>query len=141
MRLYEFNKTVRLVPGAHIIDRAEEPENDGIYDRLHYLTPRELVKQEVLIVEDGKRIVGALGLEKNPYEDNTYWIDYVEVEYDYQNQQIAAKLIHSAFEFAYKRQVGLENSSYTPQGTERIKHIFARISKEFPDVDFQEQRR
>lgn len=139
MRLYEFDKVVRLVPGSSIRDREREPENKDLYRRLHYMIPQYLDNEEVLIVEDGRRIVGALGLEKNPYADNIYWIKYVEVESAYQNQGISIKLIKAAFEFARDRQVNLTNSTYTPQGAERIKKIFDRISKQFPDVDFREQ--
>lgn len=139
MRLYEFDKIVRLVPGSSILDRAKEPENKNLYKRLHYMIPQYLNNEEVLIVEDGRRIVGALGLEKSPYDDNTYWIKYVEVESGYQNQGISIKLIKAAFEFARERQADLTNSTYTPQGIERIKKIFDRIRKEFPDVNFREQ--
>lgn len=139
MRLYEFDKIVRLVPGSSIPDRTRESENKDLYKRLHYMIPQYLDDEEVLIVEDGRRIVGALGLQKSPYDDNVYWIKYVEVEVAYQNQGISIKLIKAAFEFAREREADLTNSTYTPQGAERIKKIFDRISKEFPDVNFREQ--
>ena len=139
MRLSEFDKTVRLIPGREIVDTyARMPENENLFKRFKYLSPRHLENEEVLTVLDGKQIVGAAGLEKSPYEENVYWMKYVEVDSRVREKGIASKLIQAMFDFARKRKTRLRSSSYSDMGDLRLKKVVDRVRTEYPDVPYKD---
>lgn len=138
MRFNEFDKSVKLVPGSDLLDHEKEIENRKLFKRFKYLVPNYLKNEEVLIAQDERRIVGVAGLEKSPYEDNVYWIKYVEVDEKYREQKIARKLIEAIFDFARQRKTNLRNSSYSVLGELHLQRIFDQMQTQHPDVGFKE---
>ncbi|MDD3284606.1 MAG: GNAT family N-acetyltransferase [Patescibacteria group bacterium] len=87
------------------------------------------------IIKINDIVVGLCELEKNPYRENIYWIKFLSIDPEYQGMGYASKLTEEVFKFAKKNCFGLESSSYSTDGEEKLKPLFQKLSKE-TEVDF-----
>jgi len=71
-------------------------------------------------VKSGEIIVGISELQKNPTEKNTFWIKFISVDPQYQNQGFASTLVEEIFRFAKEQGFSVESSSFSSIGYERL---------------------
>jgi GNAT superfamily N-acetyltransferase len=83
------------------------------------------------VVKEGDKIVGLSELEKSPYADKTFWIQFLSIDPKYQNKGYASKLAEEIFRFAKQEEYSLETSSYTEIGYEKIKGLFNKLAEKY----------
>lgn len=87
------------------------------------------------IIKEGDKIVGLSELEKSPYADKTFWIQFLSIDPKYQGKGYASKLAEEIFRFAKENDYTLETSSYTEEGYEKLKAVFNKLAEKY-SVDF-----
>ncbi len=108
-------------------------EEGGVF---RYFHPGEIIESSrspekfYPVIEINNEIVGLAELQKNPYEENTYWVKFMAVDPLYQGNRYASQLVEKIFEFAKEKQATLEASSYSEEGWSKLKPVFSKISKE-----------
>jgi GNAT superfamily N-acetyltransferase len=93
----------------------------GIYDR----------KMFYPIVRSNKEIVGICELEKNPHEENTYWISFMSVKDSEQGKGYGSKLAEETFRFAKEKEITIEGSIYSDIGREKLKSKLKELSEKY----------
>lgn len=83
------------------------------------------------LIKESQKIVGLSELEKNPYEENVMWIKFISIDPEYQEKGYASKLAEEIFRFAKENGISLETSSYSPEGHQKLKKIFKRLSEKY----------
>ena len=83
------------------------------------------------VVKEGNKIVGLSELEKSPYTDKTFWIQFLSVDPKYQNKGYASRLAEEIFRFAKQEGYSLEASSYTEVGYEKLKDLFNKMAQKY----------
>jgi GNAT superfamily N-acetyltransferase len=83
------------------------------------------------VVKEGNKIVGLSELEKSPYTDKTFWIQFLSVDPKYQNKGYASRLAEEIFRFAKQEDYSLETSSYTEVGYEKLKDLFNKMAQKY----------
>ena len=71
----------------------------------------------------GDHLVGAVGLETNPYNDQEIWGKFVVVDADYRGMGIGGALTRMAMDYAKQQGKQFVPSSYTQDGELKIKPI------------------
>ncbi|MFA6251128.1 MAG: GNAT family N-acetyltransferase [Candidatus Paceibacterota bacterium] len=92
------------------------------------------------VVKEGDKIVGLSELEKSPYSDKTFWIQFLSIDPKYQNKGYASKLGEEIFRFAKQEGYSLETSSYTEIGYEKLKGLFNKLAEEY-SVNFIDKKK
>ncbi|KKM69580.1 hypothetical protein LCGC14_1449270 [marine sediment metagenome] len=135
MRYIEILKeTVEIVDGSEFYKLLSQPENDDVFDRLKYLIYPEVDKEIHFVIRDKQKIVAVAGLQKNPYNEQEYWIKHYSVDMDYQNRGLATKLIDAVFIFADKHHIALKRSTPTEMGLKYLTEPIKRAMKKYPNV-------
>lgn len=81
-------------------------------------------------INEYKKIIGVLVMGKNK---NNYNVFYgISVDKDYQNQGIAKQLIDRYFQYSAERELPVEISSYTEEGSKYIKNYIENKLKTYP---------
>lgn len=81
------------------------------------------------IAEAENEIAGLAELEVDPYKDKNFWIKFISVDPNYQGHGCASKLAEEIFEFAKRRGYSLEESFYSEEGEEKIKHLIRELAE------------
>ena len=107
-------------------------EDGGVF---RYFTPRDTILNAedkfYSLVKIDDKIVGLSELEKNPNQENIFWIKFISIDPEYQGQGYASKLSEEIFRFAKKNGLTLEASIYNSEGYKKIKPILNRFASEF----------
>lgn len=83
------------------------------------------------VVKENNKIVGLSELEKSPYSEKTFWIQFLSIDPKYQNKGYASKLAEEIFRFAKQEGYSLETSSYTEIGYEKLKTLFNKLAEKY----------
>lgn len=84
------------------------------------------------LIKVDDKVIGLCELEKSPFQEKTFWIKFLSIDPEYQNQGYASRLAEEVFRFAKQEDVALETSSYTTkEGYEKLKPLFIRLAKDF----------
>lgn len=78
------------------------------------------------LVEIGDTIVALSGLEQDPNNPQNFWISFVSVDPEFQDEGYASMVIQEIMKFAQERGVTLEPSVYSSAGEEKLKSVIAR---------------
>lgn len=120
MYCYEFlNGTDFYV--KHINDKDET-----VFERLKYLYPSEMYRENYFVCFDGDKVVGNLAIELNPYDENEYWMKHVSVDPMHQNKGISKELIRLMFEFLKQSGKKVSISIYSEEGLLYVKHVIEK---------------
>jgi GNAT superfamily N-acetyltransferase len=80
--------------------------------------------------QDGM-VVGLSEIEKNPDEEDIFWIKYISVDPEFRGEGYATKTAQEIFNFAKKYDYILQASSYsTPEGLQQLKPLLKRLAEE-----------
>lgn len=112
--------------------------NGGVF---YYFVPSDLKdwKDDLyFVVKKKTKIVGLSKLEKIPYKNKTFWIAFLSIDPEYQDQGYATRLAEFIFEFFSCMGCILENSVYSKEGMVRLKPLFTRLAEKYPKVNFTE---
>jgi predicted N-acetyltransferase YhbS len=109
-------------------------DTDSIFVRLKYVLISELSRETLVVARDKGKIVGAIGLQKSPYEEGIYWLKYVSVEESYKNQGLATQLYEEAIKFVQSEGYQIERSSVTPDGRAYLTGVVSRLNEKYPGV-------
>ncbi|MDD5252171.1 MAG: GNAT family N-acetyltransferase, partial [Patescibacteria group bacterium] len=90
---------------------------------------------------DGDQIIGLQELQKDPNQENVYWMTFTEVDSDHRGQRVASKLKEETYRLAKERGYVLEESSYTEAGWERLRDLNARLAEKYGVKLIDRQRR
>lgn len=101
--------------------------------RLHYLNHDDARHQTQIVLYEGARIVGAAGLQINPWQTENVWVQHVSVEEAYRGKGFAAKLIEAVYAYAVDNKLKVEPSAFSALG-QRLKHIFDRFDALHPQA-------
>ncbi|MEI7765645.1 MAG: GNAT family N-acetyltransferase [bacterium] len=96
-------------------------EGTSIY-REHFCFP---------VIKIGDKIIGLSKLQKDPYKDKNYWIQFLSIDPEYQEKGYASKLAEEIFRFAKQEGYSLETSSYTEIGFEKLKGLFNKLAEKY----------
>lgn len=80
------------------------------------------------ILVDSK-IVGLAHIRKNPYIDETYWLSYLCILDEYQNNGLASLLSEYIFTWFKENDLQFETSSYSESGFIKLKPLFNKLSQ------------
>jgi len=97
---------------------------------------RENFFYPVIRVDD--KIVALCEMEKSPYEENLYWITGVSTDPAYQGKGYASHVLEETFRFARERGFDLEASTYTDEGSQKLKSVCRKLAIQY-GVEFREQ--
>lgn len=101
--------------------------------RLHYLNHDDARHQTHVVLYQGARIVGAAGLQINPWNTENVWVQHVSVEEGHRGKGLAAKLIEAVYAYAVENNLKVEPSAFSQLG-QRLKHIFDRLDALHPQA-------
>jgi Acetyltransferase (GNAT) family. len=101
--------------------------------RLHYLNHDDARHQTQVVLYEGARIVGAAGLQINPWNTENVWVQHVSVEEAHRGKGFAAKLIEAVYTYAVENKLRVEPSAFSLLG-QRLKHIFDRLDALHPQA-------
>jgi len=132
-------------------DRFLPVEDGGVFQ--HFFVT-DLVREPVLammarrpeqttyfpVVEVNHKIVALAKLASSTHEgkENVYWVSFVNVDPKFQGQKYGSKLAEEIFRFAKEKGISLENSSYTDEGSLKLKKKMGELAKEY-SVPFKEK--
>ncbi|MBO9428670.1 GNAT family N-acetyltransferase [Sulfitobacter sp. R18_1] len=139
---------IEIVPGTEVYqEEVKRQENipygepgmgsddpEFIQDRIKYLYMDYLRNETLVVARDEGRIVGAIGLQKNPYDGSVYWLKYVSVEEAYKNQGIASSMYEEAIKFVQNEGCQIERSSSSPDGRVYLTNVVSRLNERYPGV-------
>lgn len=117
------------------------PKDKTLYDRIKYLHPSEVDREEHIIYEVKGKVVGDLGLQVNPYEKDKYWLKHISVDPKFKNQGIATKLIDAMFKKAEKEKMGIQRSSPSEEGKKYLTDLMNRMKQKYPHVPVEDAKR
>ena len=83
------------------------------------------------VIKIGDKIIGLSKLQKDPYKDKNYWIQFLSIDPKYQEKGYASKLAEEIFRFAKQEGYSLETSSYTEIGYEKLKDLFNKLAEQY----------
>ncbi|MFA6446051.1 MAG: GNAT family N-acetyltransferase [Candidatus Paceibacterota bacterium] len=83
------------------------------------------------VIKIGDNIIGLSKLQKDPYKDRNYWIQFLSIDPKYQEKGYASKLAEEIFRFAKQKGYSLETSSYTGIGYLKLKGLFRKLAEKY----------
>lgn len=102
-----------------------------LVSRLHYFSSAEFEKEDHIVALDGDKIVGIVGLQMSPYEDDLLWFKHVSVDPDYRHMGIGTELTTRAVQYAQQHNYELKFSDFENEG---IYLLVKQLSNRYPDV-------
>ncbi len=105
-----------------------------IYARIKYLSSNEIHGETLVAALDGPKLVGAVGLQVNPYNEDEIWLKYISVDEDYKRQGIARELYFKAADYVDGLGKKIERSSATEDGRMYLGKIVAEIHEKYPSL-------
>lgn len=94
------------------------------------------------IDESNHTVTGALVLHLNPVASLNgtgckNWVSSIGVHPEYRGRGLSKVLIREFFKFCVENNIsGIEQSSYTEEGNERVRHLFEKYAERYPEVGF-----
>lgn len=138
MRLIEMSVgPVTFMTGDELeqyITKTQYTTNNDVFDRLKYLFPSEIGREDHFVVLDNGKIIASLAIQVNPYDEDQLWLKHVVVDENYRNQGLATKLIDALFKYLQKTNLELVRSTPTEQGQKYIQPIMQRYKQLYPNV-------
>lgn len=130
----------------NVYDNLFSYEYDGI-DKVPYLNTgfRQIVGHNIIITtidEANHTVTGAIVLYigETPTLNGTgctHWILSIGVHPDYRSRGLSKILVREFFELCKKHNItGIEQSSYTELGEERVKDLFNTYAERYPEVGY-----
>lgn len=109
--------------------------NRTVYERIRYLLHSEIYKEKhfVCYTEDDK-LVGALGIEKSPYEEDLVWFKFVSVDPDFRAMGIGSTLVQMCIEYVEANGQRIEMSSYSELGEIFLKPKISKLQESRPHL-------
>jgi tRNA nucleotidyltransferase/poly(A) polymerase len=83
-----------------------------------------------VVLFDNKNIIGLSKLAESPYQHNLFWIQYLSISEEYQNQHHTRKMIEIMVKFCKQNNFSLETSGYSKKGWERIRDVLHNFTEE-----------
>lgn len=129
--------TIRHVDG-HTFANTIARKDNSVFERIRYLLPGEIHKEEHLVALKGRKVVGVMGLEANPWNERCFWVKFVSVDPAHQKQGVARQLLDALMPLLRERGVDAELSTYTAKGRSALAPIVARLKTANPDLTITE---
>jgi GNAT superfamily N-acetyltransferase len=101
--------------------------------RLHYLNPSDYRQQTQIVLTLGRRIVGAGGLQVNPYNTKMLWIQHISVEEKHQGNGYARLIMEAIYAYAIERGLIVSHSAFSGMG-QRLKHMATVLNERYPQA-------
>lgn len=93
-----------------------------------------------ICLADGSDITGCICLRYSESVNGVHerrWIQYIEVHPSYRSLGLATALINCMFEVCNALNVfEIEQGVYTQDGNQYVKHVFARVADEWPNIKY-----
>ena len=110
-------------------------EEGGVFK---YFDPRDMTdplgnheNKFFSLIKIDDKIIGLSELEKNPYQENSFWIKFLSIDPEYQGKGYASKLAEEVFRFAKQKGFSVETSSYTDEGYKKLKDLFNKLANKY----------
>ncbi len=132
----ELKEIVYHKDGGSPDDRFKSEEKGGAF----YYSPLDSIcnyfypnKEGVLfsVVYKEGEIVGIAELEHSPYDDGEIWLKSVSVDVNRKGEGLSKKLLEEVFEYVKSTGKRLGHSSFTEEGSEKIKRTIESLSEEY----------
>jgi GNAT superfamily N-acetyltransferase len=101
--------------------------------RLHYLTAEDYHHQTQVVLSLGRRIVGAGGLQINPYDTRMIWIQHISVEEQHQGKGYARLIMEAIYAYAIERGLIVSHTSFSKMG-QRLKGMATELNELYPQA-------
>lgn len=91
-------------------------------------------------------VVGAISLHIGDRADYEFgiknWINSISILDDYKGNGLCEQLVEAAFQWCVSNNIDtLLQSSYSKEGLEKAMHVFERIAKKYPSLNFVDKNR
>jgi GNAT superfamily N-acetyltransferase/disulfide oxidoreductase YuzD len=125
------------VSGKELAKLAGDKLNADLTTRIKYFYWNPSVyKQNHIVALDGKKIVGIVSLEENPYRKSEIWVMFVSVDKDYYNLGLAKRMLEGVYEQVKKegKYKVIEFSSYSEEGKLKLPNTIKNIAGKYPSI-------
>lgn len=105
-----------------------------LFEDFKYLHVNEMMREHHFVVEQNGKLLGTLGIQANPYDENQIWLKHIVVHKKHRNQGIAKTLLNALFRHAQEKGQAIKRSSPSSMGAEYLPSIYAVLTAAYPDV-------
>lgn len=122
------------VYGESELYAALQPDFEDLEQRIQFLYYKNALDEHHITAEIDSEIVGMVGLQNSPYEENVVWIKFCSVYPPFRNMGIGTSLVEQTVEWAIEREHLLKPSSYTEDGHKYLMPVIERMKDVNPDI-------